>query len=718
MAPRGVNPPDPGVLQRLHPSHRQLVLFLYGLYDRQQKALPRPLKDIANGSPLWRSSPSAISETLRGTGKKPPTPEYAEKLAEILDGSDTQIKKAGKLARDIGRGGRGEWVLGGDEPRDHLQSRATGHRPGDGRGGDLFAGRSRAVSAVVHWLRSVNPPGVPLVVTGQPGAGKSSVVARAALDLEAAGVRDAVFFHARGATQVDLLGAVRQLTGDASITDTESWKKHLDLRAVGAQSPLLIVVDALDEAAPKELSKIGKLLTAVAAKSAARVVVATRAGRNRKFLSDLSVRDAGDGQLIDLDSDEYFNAADLVRVAAVQLSQDGATDPGPLGNAWAGYRADAELTERLARVIARRAERNFLVAAFAGHWLSTAPTVMDPAGLEFNERLIPSSVEEAFEKYFEGLDEHRSFRNRRLLIALAYARGPGLDDDTWLQFTAALSLTANREDLLELRHSRVVDYLLETTRPDEPGYPPVTRLFHQALVDQLLKDADADDEQRIFRQLVPAKVDGWATVDPYVNRYIVDHAAAAGELFTLLRQPEYLAVADLRRVLAALPARPTDELREITAIVRQCVHRRDGLNQAEAIMLFAVTATQLGLKRWRDVFNRIAMRVGYPTVAWAHRIASGHQVIQAHSGTVSAVVIGRLGDRDVIVSAGSDGTVRIWDQHGEPVDSLASHPGACLRWRSAGSVAATSSSPPATTGRCGSGIDMGNPSVNPSIGHQ
>jgi hypothetical protein len=381
------------------------------------------------------------------------------------------------------------------------------------------------------------------------------VVARAARDLEAAGVRDGLFFHARSTTHAELLDAVRQLTGDESITDTQSWMEHLHRRTAGAQSPLLVVVDALDEVSPAEQSKIAQTLTAVAAKPATRVVVATRRGRHSKFLTGLGVRDTDDEQLVDLDSDEYFNADDLARVASAQLSQDGATDPGPSGSAWAGYRANEGLTQRLAKVIARRADRNFLVAAFAAHWLSTVPEVIDPAAPDFNEQQIPSSVEEAFDKYFESLDERRSFRIRRLLTALAYARGPGLDNDTWLQFTAALGLTATRDDLLELRHSRVVDYLLEPL-PDEPGRPPVIRLYHQALADQLLEDAEPDDEQRILQQLIPDTVDGWSSIGSYERRHLVDHAAAAGELLTLLQQPDYLAVADLQRVLTTLPARP------------------------------------------------------------------------------------------------------------------------------------------------------------------
>ena len=73
---------------------------------------------------------------------------------------------------------------------------------------------------------------------------------------------------------------------------------------------------------------------------------------------------------------------------------------------------------------------------------------------------------------------------------------------------------------------------------------------------------------------------------------------------------------------------------------------------------------------------------------------------------MTAVAIGRAGDRDVIVSGSDDGTVRVWDAvTGDPVgDPLTGHdrPGE-LRWRSGGPGTATSSSPAPTTARCGSG---------------
>jgi hypothetical protein len=46
---------------------------------------------------------------------------------------------------------------------------------------------------------------------------------------------------------------------------------------------------------------------------------------------------------------------------------------------------------------------------------------------------------------------------------------------------------------------------------------------------------------------------------------------------------------------------------------------------------------------------------------WAHTIGPPHQELTEHVGPVAAVALGRLGDRDIIVSASHDRTLRIWD---------------------------------------------------------
>ena len=98
---------------------------------------------------------------------------------------------------------------------------------------------------------------------------------------------------------------------------------------------------------------------------------------------------------------------------------------------------------------------------------------------------IPSGVGEALAKYLDRPPDQRRERDRELLTALAYARGAGLEDPAWRAFAAALGYDASVVDLDTLRRSPAADYLLQTTTT-ERGARPVTRLFHQALTDELL----------------------------------------------------------------------------------------------------------------------------------------------------------------------------------------------------------------------------------------
>jgi len=44
--------------------------------------------------------------------------------------------------------------------------------------------------------------------------------------------------------------------------------------------------------------------------------------------------------------------------------------------------------------------------------------------------------------------------------------------------------------------------------------------------------------------------------------------------------------------------------------------------------------------------------------------------LSEHDHGVNAMAVGRLGNRDVIVSGGGDGAVRVWDEHGGTAAAL------------------------------------------------
>ena len=227
------------------------------------------------------------------------------------------------------------------------------------------------------------------MITGQPGAGKSAVLARAALSVEAGHGGPGLAFHARAATIGDFLTALADLTG----IDTPASADELvtSLADLPGQPPTRVVLDALDEAASDlDRRQITEALAELAVLPWLRVAVATRplaAGSPFApggLLPVLGVAARDDHHLIDLDSDTYFDLEGLRQFAAALLAQDGMDHPGPPGAAWTQYRARPGVCDRLAAVIAERAGRNFLVAAMAAVPLSTARTMTDPAAKGFD----------------------------------------------------------------------------------------------------------------------------------------------------------------------------------------------------------------------------------------------------------------------------------------------------------------------------------------------
>ena len=576
------------------------------------------------------------------------------------------------------------WLMTGAEPgeaRSHFTRRARGQRSA-ARGGDLFRGRTVALDRIRGWLTADEPPGQPLVLTGQPGAGKSAVLARAALSVEAGHGGPGLAFHARAATIGDFLTALADLTG----IDTPASADELvtSLADLPGQPPVPVVLDALDEAASdRDRRQITEALAELAVLPGLRVAVATRTmAVGNPFapgglLPALGVTTRDDHNLIDLDSDTYFDLEGLRQFAAALLAQDGMDHPGPPGAAWTQYRARHGVCDRLAAVIAERAGRNFLVAAMAAVPLSTARTMTDPAAKGFDPAGIPSGVGEALSKYLDRLPDQRRERDRGLLTALAYARGAGLDDPAWLAFAAALGYGASVADLDALRRSPAADYLLQTTTT-ERGARPVTRLFHQALTDELLapRHQPSDESALLDMLLGQAEHTGWQ--DRYLREHAAEHAAAAGRLDQLLEDPLYLITVDPARLVPHLDAARSAPARAAAAVYRQSAHHLARLDRPTRASQLELTAHHLGCRSLAARIASAAPDRPWQT-RWSHgRRATGHQVLTGHAGAVTAVAVGALPDgTPVIVSGGDDGTVRVWRlADGTPVgEPLRGHDG-------------------------------------------
>jgi WD40 repeat protein len=582
------------------------------------------------------------------------------------------------LPASLGEGPPAGWVFAGagagrasaDAVREHVESRGRGQRSRT-RAGDLFRGRVEALKTITGWLQAPQPPGRVLVITGQPGAGKSAVVARAALDLELVGIdqgsRLGLVFHARSATVLDFLHAVAVTTRTSS---AETVSGMIDRVRPADRGCWRLVVDALDETATgHDRNQIGQAVAELAALGW-RVVVATRAlspdpvGRfgPGATLPMLGVQDATAENLVDLDTDRFFEPGGLREFAAALLRQDGAVAPGPPDGSWQQYRLDAALSRRLAARVAERAGSNHLVAALAADPLSQRPTVVDPDAVGFDPTSLPTTVGEALGKYLDQQAPAEREQVRGLLTALAYARGAGIDDGHWLAFAGALGFGAQVVHLEVLRRGAAADCLLQSSTVDGAR---ITRLFHQALADELLTARPRrTDEGAILDQLLPRSGTTWVRASDYAKVFAADHAVAGGRLPELLHDAGYPTVADLPRLLALVPVNPPPELTAEVAVLRTVAGREGDLSPARRAGLLSLAAAHLGLS---DLMIRYQQPAN-PRIVWAHSRGSVHQVVARHKHTVHAVAIGRIEDRDVIVSAGTGG-IQLWDlAAGRPLD--------------------------------------------------
>jgi len=490
------------------------------------------------------------------------------------------------------------------------------------------------------------------------------VLGRAALDREAHGLEAGLVFHARSATYAQFLDAVREVV-DLDLEEDPLSGLRLHVPARG----LAVMVDALDEAATRrDAEQIAGALAGMAGMPRVAVVVATRPGTVDRthapgtLLALLKAPGPQAPSFVDLDSDLYFDPKALAEFAAGLLCQDRADCPYPADGAWPHYRGDRQLTHRLAKAIGDRAAKNYLVAALTAVSLSENLPVVDPDAPGFDPQQLPARIGEALDKVIDRQPEPTARVTRGLLTAVAHAEGSGIPDDLWLAFAKALHYEVGPGSLRDLKASSVADFLLQVSTDDEGK---VTRLFHQALTDELLGPSpDRSDAAAIYQTILNQVREGggWACAGDYALAYAPTHALKAGRLAELLADPDALAYCNPALLTSAiLEDQNAYKSPKGRAIIRAASHLSHLPRGQERTALLTLTGAHLGL----------ALPLGTNastgwTLTWAHSLGQPHQQLTGHQGWVLAVAVGRLGGRDVVVSAGNDGTVRLWDEHGAP----------------------------------------------------
>jgi hypothetical protein len=408
-----------------------------------------------------------------------------------------------------------------------------------GERGSFFTGRTDELIRVNEWLRRPVPKQAGMfVITGSPGSGKSALLSHVAvlssspelrqraLDADRfstgtvpeSGALDAVIW-CHGKTQQQFIGEIARVMGGNAATPNA-----LMTLASARSEPLVIAVDALDEAVGGEAEKMAReVLAPLSRDTAHRFLIATRrypvGGARVDLLKALA---APEPLYLDAAANRRRDMADYVerRLAARDF---------PVGNDEEGKK-----TRKLADDIAEAARESFLVASIA------ARTVVRG---ELEKFKLPSDVGQALAGYLDRLPIPE--RARDVLRPLAWAQGPGLPWGTlWPMLATRLAAGQGpvKDAAIAATLDAAGDLIVESVNAGEPVY----RLFHEALAEHLRDTTPAGTwAPKIIASGLLDIRDGraWADVPRYVRTFLPSflmRAEMANELRDLLLDPTWV----------------------------------------------------------------------------------------------------------------------------------------------------------------------------------
>jgi WD40 repeat protein len=543
-----------------------------------------------------------------------------------------------------------------------------------GESGWFFAGRTQLLRRLVTWLE--NAPHEVRIVTGPPGAGKSAVMGRLATlsdrqyreAARRAGVMPSVddgtippegiidvAIHAKGKTLDDCARALAEAfslpVGKEVAVDIGAL-----VTAVGRiERRLTIMIDALDEAVSGQSKNIvARLVVPLGRLERVRLLVGSRRsldGRPVPWDEDrhdrLRAAFGREAKIDDLE-DEFETQQDVAAYVRLRL---GAGTSKHRGNE-VGIRAAAER-------VAQRAQGTFLYARIV------ARTLQDSDWLDIE---LPTTALRAFEQDLRARFGAQEQRVNDLLAALAWGEGKGLTRGVWPSVATALTWPKRRYDDEDV--SWVLGHagwhIIETGEDGQAVY----RLGHQALADHYRRWVRVTDAQvRIVAELSAGIAGaGWLECDRYLWRHLADHMKQARRFGPLLHDSGYLAVADPARLVTLLPGFDDDKVRFVgiyagmghrgfADIYNRVVDRLIGRLPMERLPLIHMTAQMEAPDLAPQLEPPVATRW---RCRWAHvRRSTPHRILGRHSGPVTAIASGRLAG--MVVSGGSDGTVRLWN---------------------------------------------------------
>ncbi|MFF2127951.1 hypothetical protein ACFVW1_21620, partial [Streptomyces olivochromogenes] len=485
--------------------------------------------------------------------------------------------------------------------------------------------------------------------------------------------------------------------------------------------PITFLVDALDEGTDP-LDTARSLLARIAAIPGVRVVVGTRASTHetpdapaddRNLLDALAVAaPAGVGHAGGEAAVELWLTRDphAIRRYVRRRLRD-ARDHGRAGvDVPALHEVSDEDIDRTARLISER-DREFLFARLAVHELIEDATLLTPRRRMSLNTLLEGDHQDIFAKALDRLARIDD-RFPVLVRALSLARGRGLPeaDGIWATVAGAIASSGDstrlpdpsapddpHEDRGETEGqadagayfewtsaipeliSQAAAYIIADVSGDSgsaaataSGAPSATRggtvyrLAHRTFVEYFTKRPDGVHEQdrrraagALLRVASAVAADEPTAVNGYVARHLSGHVADSGLWNDLAENPRVLDGLDPDAVTA-------DALRTLFGRI-DTPPAVAGVIGARHLLADARPPDRAGLRQLATSTHSPRQVIEEPTSSWgvaAARIGRStmHVRLTGHTAAVGRVRAWVLPDgRRVLVSAGDDGTIRIWD---------------------------------------------------------
>lgn len=523
-----------------------------------------------------------------------------------------------------------------------------------------FVGRHVALRDLTAWLDDQGDQRT-IVVTGDPGSGKSAVIGRLYVlslpDWGKAVPRQGLpadTIPPTGSIKVAIRASNRTsqeiLAGLCSAARVTAATPGEFLRAV-AGTPMVAAIDAIDEAIdPYELvSGILNPLVDAGPKAGLRLLLGTR---SRSYSLELLSPKA---DRVDLDDARYADPESLRIYAERRLL---AVSGSPYAT------AEPATVQAVAEAIAEAAGRSFLVALIASRTQAARTAVADPEDLAWRDDL-PGTAAEAMQRDLETRLGADAIRARDLLRPLAYARGDGLPwEDLWAPLASLLAGRDYRDDDLIWLRRQAGSYVVEALESGRSAY----RLYHAALAEYLRHGQDErhlnSEFTRFLLSHVPRAASGernWPAAHPYILSHLATHAAAAGELQQIILDPTYLACAAPPGLLAAFASARDPDTRLVATAYERAMHRLRASDLADRLSYLELAArrARATVLAGRIEAHPLPRRWSVRWTQWPPD--HPHRVLAGHSGPVNEVVGIPGPDRAQAASVGDDGTLRLWD---------------------------------------------------------